>query len=147
MARFMLGRLLLVVVVGGSLNGCGGAVSFGPGLGSCQVTAENPRESETNPGSIVGMARISCRVEAQQIQLKVVIEHRVGSDWQFYAGNDGDGEVFDPVMVNERYTARASAGCRSGEFRTAARGAGMVDGRSSQPSAWTYSSAVTDPCG
>jgi hypothetical protein len=134
--------IAIVLLLTCATAGCGG-VDFG-GSGTCHITADNPHESKNTPGDIVGKARISCTVAADEVELTVRLELRSGTDW--VPIGTGVSRIVHPVVVNEKYTAQDSTACAPGMFRTAARDSGTLNGRQAASVMWTYSQTMTDPC-
>jgi hypothetical protein len=133
--------IAVVVLTGVPVAGCG-VLGIG-GTGGCRVTADNPHQSKT-PTDIVGKARVTCSVAADEVMLTVRLERQVGDVWVAPQGNED--LRLAPIVAGERYTVQQAIPCMPGTFRTAARGRGTLDGRPSQSVAWTYSRFVTDPC-
>jgi len=139
-----LAMLLLALLAGGG-SGCG-ALAPSSGSGSCRISAENPHQSSGSSAFIVGKARIRCDIAVDSAVLKVRIERLVNRKWTLFAENAGDGQPYSPVVPDRKYTSQATNLCRSGTFRTAARGWGILNGVRSDSAEWTYSRTVTDPC-
>lgn len=108
--------------------GCG--AGFGPGTGGCTVATDNPHESRGSPGFIVGKARISCDVSAENVHLYVVLQQQVDGNWTDVV--EGDQPLVGIAQIGRRESRQTVLLCRPGVFRTAARAKGRRAG--SRPS-------------
>jgi hypothetical protein len=139
----ILRRALVVAVVLLSVTACGPAGSSA-GTGTCKPRAENPHQSKGTPTDIVGKARITCTVAAEEVTLYVQLQEKTNGKWQLF--REGEPTTVRQVVIGKIYTAQAEAPCQRGTFRTAARGTGTLGGRRAGSMRWTYSQTVTDPC-
>ncbi len=138
------GILLAVIaaVITALLAGCGTNV---PVIGSrnCFLKTDLFHESRQTAGSMGAKARIQCPVAVQELDMKVAIQKKMGTEW--FTVDHGTWYSYGPTRANKKITRQKFIPCKPGTYR------GVGYARIKHNGSWKTSNgdlgpAQVDPC-
>lgn len=117
----------------------------------CDFNVANPHESagmlkKGHPGYVDAKAGVTCSVALTSLTATIKMQKKVSGKWKDVAGTSHT-EHWTNTRAKKKYTVMTGEmhQCK-GEFRAAASGNGVYQGKTSGSLAWQYGKAVTNPC-